>query len=59
MDKNLNQKKPIKPLFDRKKFAQELREHRASMKMGTSVMDEVRSESRYTQNGLRTSKPPK
>jgi hypothetical protein len=47
MSENLKQNKLTKPPFDRKKFAQELRRHRASMKMGTSVMNEVRSEPRY------------
>jgi hypothetical protein len=47
MSKILKQNKLLKPPFDRKKFAQELRRHRASMKMGTSVMNEVRSEPRY------------
>ena len=49
MSKNLKQDELTKHPFDRKKFAQELRRHRASMKMGTSVMNEVRSEPRYEQ----------
>ena len=47
MSETLKQNKLTKPPFDSKKFAQELRTHRASMKMGTSVMNEVRSEPRY------------
>jgi hypothetical protein len=47
MNQNLKKNKLLKPPFDRKKFAEEIRRHRAPMKMGTSVMDEVRSEPRY------------
>ena len=59
MNDNLNKSKSIKPLFDRKKFAQELKKHRASMKMGASVMDEVRSEAKFIQTGSIKVKPPK
>jgi len=47
MNEKLKKNKLTKPPSDRKKLAQELRKHRASMKMGTSVMNEVRSEPRY------------
>ncbi|NQW69684.1 MAG: hypothetical protein HQ457_04820 [Betaproteobacteria bacterium] len=47
MSEKLKKNKLTKPPFDRKKFVEELRRHRASMKMGTSVMNEVRSEPRY------------
>ena len=47
MSDEIKQNELIKPPFDRKKFAEELRRHRASMKMGRSVMNEVRSEPRY------------
>ena len=47
MSQNQTTKSQIKKTLDRKDLARELRTLRDSMKMGKSVMNEVRSEPRY------------
>ena len=47
MSKNRMSKSQIKKTLSRKDLARDLKTFRDSMKMGKSVMDEVRSEPRY------------